>query len=243
MRVLGRLFQALAIASSDANAVGAVRLTPSRRLEVELLSATYQESFVPGPHAALRFAVRTRPTGRRRDGRRPQHRPLVATPHNRFHSHFTDLPLEALAAVRKRRAVLRRSHFIRAARRRSRAVGPVVLANGSLGRAAVGACALALSIAVLRFDAFDLRWPRSNGYWARSGAPGGRVGLGLRPSTTVRSTSPRDPQPRDGSSGRTLWPCASPAAGAVSLGVGGPALFGWLRALPKPAVAPQARAG
>ena len=104
---------ALAIASADANAVGAVRLTLlPRRLEVELLAASsYKPTFVPGPLTELaRFAVpytAVRGFVRREEGLVLSLDPLVAAPHTRFHLvHFTDLPLEALASAHKRRAWL-----------------------------------------------------------------------------------------------------------------------------------------
>ena len=153
---------ALAIASSDANAIGAVRLTLlPRRLEVELLAATsYRETFVPGPLTELaRFAVpytAVRGFVRREEGLVLSLDPLVAAPHTRFHLvHFTDLPLEALASVHKRRAWLRALAWLAPLPLAALAafLTPEALAAGVVGRGALGLAVLFIAGFLLRLAA------------------------------------------------------------------------------------------
>jgi hypothetical protein len=103
---------AIAASSRDANSVGAVRITLlPKRLEIELLKAgAYSDGYLPGgltrfvrvsaPYTAVRGFVR------RGQGVLLSFDSRVVTPHNRFYlTHFSDAPLEALAAAYKRRRV------------------------------------------------------------------------------------------------------------------------------------------
>lgn len=138
---------ALAVASPEANAVGAVRLTLlPKRLEIELLRAgSYADGFVPGaltrfvrfsvPYAAVRGFVR------RGDGLGLTLDPFAAMPFNRFHlTCFTDLPLEALASAHKRRQASRLFAWLLPAPLAVLSVlaVPPSWASGFLGRGAVG---------------------------------------------------------------------------------------------------------
>ncbi len=150
---------ALAVASKDANAVGAVRLTLlPHRLEVELLRAgAFHDGYVPGgltrfvrftvPYSAVRGLVR------RERGVVLALDPAAATPHNRFFlTHFTDLPLEALASVHKRRFAARWAAWLvplPLAAWLSSAV-PASLADGVVGRASMFALLMLALGALLR---------------------------------------------------------------------------------------------
>jgi hypothetical protein len=138
---------ALAVQSSDANAIGAVRLTLlAERLEIELLKVgSFKDSFVPGaltervrylaPYTAIRGLVR------RGETLVLTLDPKSPTPFTRFAlTHFTDLPLEALALAHKRRAwaLLLRTWLPVPAGIAAALAVPEGLANGTLGRAAVG---------------------------------------------------------------------------------------------------------
>ncbi|NUR75187.1 MAG: hypothetical protein HOQ28_02730 [Thermoleophilia bacterium] len=150
---------ALAVAAREANAVGAVRLTLlPRRLEIELLRAgSFAEGYVPGgltrfvrcsvPYAAVRGLVR------RSRGVVLSLDPGVAVPYNRFYlTHVTDLPLEALAAVHRRRSIARGLAWVLplpfAAWAASRL--PEALVSGALGRGSVAlVCALMTALVLL----------------------------------------------------------------------------------------------
>ena len=158
---------ALAIARREANAVGAVRLTLlPKRIELELLVVgAYRESFVPGaltrsvrmsaPYTAVRGLVR------RGDAVILTFDPRVVTPHNRFAlTHFTDLPLEALAVAHRRRlragvlaTMLPAPLAIVAA-----ACVPADLASGLVGRGAVGVLVLLLAGFALRLFVHYRSW-------------------------------------------------------------------------------------
>lgn len=150
---------ALALARPHANAVGAVRLTLlPKRLEIELLRVGgYAERYVPGaltrsfrvslPYTAVRGLTRQEDTVALTLD------PEVVVPHNRFVlTHFTDLPLDALASVHKRMV-------------RTRVVGlllpapiavavaawtPAALAQGPMGRGALGLLVFIAAWAALR---------------------------------------------------------------------------------------------
>jgi hypothetical protein len=139
---------ALAVASPEANAVGAVRLTLlPKRLEIELLRAgSYADGFVPGaltrfvrfsvPYTAVRGFVR------RGEGLGLTLDPFAAVPFNRFHlTCFTDLPLEALASAHKRRQASRLLAWLLPLPLAALSVlaVPPSWASGFLGRGAVGA--------------------------------------------------------------------------------------------------------
>ncbi len=152
---------ALATASPEANAVGAVRLTLlPRRLEIELLKASsYAEGFAPGaltssvrlsvPYTAVRGFVR------RSEGLALSLDPLVVTPYNRFFlTNFTDLPLEALASAHKRRKVARALLWLVPAPVAALVLAevPQAWASGPLGRASAGVLLLiALALVARKF--------------------------------------------------------------------------------------------
>jgi hypothetical protein len=138
---------ALAVASPEANAVGAVRLTLlPKRLEVELLRAgSYKDGFVPGaltrfvrftvPYTAVRGFVR------RGEGIGLTLDPMAVAPFNRFYlTCFTDLPLEALASAHKRREASRAFAWLLPLPLAVLAtlVVPEAWASGLVGRGAVG---------------------------------------------------------------------------------------------------------
>ncbi|NUO52894.1 MAG: HEAT repeat domain-containing protein [Polyangiaceae bacterium] len=150
---------ALAVASPEANAVGAVRLTLlPKRLEVEMLRAgSYQDGFVPGaltrfvrfsvPYTAVRGFVR------REGGIGLTLDPLAAAPFNRFQlAHFTDLPLEALASAHKRREAARAFSWLLPLPLAVLATVamPLDLASGVVGRGAVGLLVLVVLAAVAK---------------------------------------------------------------------------------------------
>lgn len=161
---------ALAVAVREANAVGAVRLTLlPRRLEIELLRAgSFSDGYVPGgltrfvrfsvPYSAVRGLVR------RARGLMLSLDPAVATPYSRFYlTHFTDLPLEAIAVMHRRRSVARGFAWLLplplAVWIATRI--PADLVSGTVGRASAGAVlALALAVAL-----------RSVSTWIEVGGP------------------------------------------------------------------------
>jgi hypothetical protein len=161
---------ALAVAAREANAVGAVRLTLlPRKLEVELLRAgSFNEGYIPGgltrfvrfsvPYSAVRGLVR------RERGVILSLDAAAATPYNRFFlTHFTDLPLEALASVHKRRGWLRALNWLVPVPLAAFVVEalPDAIVSGLVGRAsAFGLLALALAYAV-----------RGAGRWVELGSP------------------------------------------------------------------------
>ncbi len=148
---------ALAIAESDGNAIGAVRLTVQPdHLELDLLKVgAFKESFVPGaltervrydaPYTAIRALVS------RGDTLVLTLDPRSPTPYTRFAlTCFTDLPLDALAVAHKRRSTaifLRRIVPIPAGIAAAIAV-PAELASGAAGRAAVGMLATLAALAL-----------------------------------------------------------------------------------------------
>lgn len=149
---------ALAVKNAEGNAIGAVRLTVfSDRLEIELLRiGAFTESFVPGaltererfdaPYTSIRGLVR------RGEALVLTLDPRCPTPHTRFAlTHFTDLPLEALAQAHKRRTraiFLRRLLPLPIAAAAALLV-PADLASGALGRASVGLAAFAGAFGLL----------------------------------------------------------------------------------------------
>jgi len=161
---------ALAVAAREANAVGAVRLTLlPRRLEIELLRAgSFADGYVPGgltrfvrfsvPYSAVRGLVR------REHGVILSLDAAAATPYNRFFlTHFTDLPLEALASVHKRRMWATAIHWLVPLPLAAFVVeqAPSELCSGLLGRAsAFGLLALGAAYAI-----------GVAAGWARTGSP------------------------------------------------------------------------
>ena len=146
---------ALAVAAREANAVGAVRLTLlPRKLEIELLRAgSFNEGYIPGgltrfvrfsvPYSAVRGLVR------RERGVILSIDAAAATPYNRFFlTHFTDLPLEALASAHKRRGFLRALSWLVPVPLAAFAVEamPDSIVSGIVGRASAFAL-LALAVA------------------------------------------------------------------------------------------------
>ncbi|HTJ83519.1 MAG TPA: hypothetical protein VL400_17485 [Polyangiaceae bacterium] len=247
---------ALAIASSEANAIGAVRVSLlPRRLEIELLAATsYRETFVPGPLTELaRFSVpytAVRGFVRREEGLVLSLDPLVAAPHTRFHLvHFTDLPLEALASVHKRRAWLRALAWLAPLPLALLVVAlvPDGLAAGVLGRGA-------LALAVLFAAGFVLRAAaRAATFGGPTSARLARIferrlaeRVGLRPAA-VHETDPFEvPEPEPP---RTIAlpriPVARLAVGAGTVAAFALALAGYkaLSSMPKPPPTPEAERG
>ncbi len=161
---------ALAVAAREANAVGAVRLTLlPRKLEVELLRAgSFNEGYIPGgltrfvrfsvPYSAVRGLVR------RERGVILSLDAAAATPYNRFFlTHFTDLPLEALASVHKRRGWLRALNWLLPVPLAAFVVEalPDAIVSGLVGRASAFAL-LALALAYL---------VRGAGRWVELGSP------------------------------------------------------------------------
>lgn len=151
---------ALAVKNAEGNAIGAVRLTLfADRLELELLKVgAFTESFVPGalterarfdaPYTSIRGLVR------RGEALVLTLDPRCPTPHTRFAlTHFTDLPLEALAAAHKRRtrAIFLRRLLPLPVGILAAALTPADLASGALGRASVGLAAFAATFSALHF--------------------------------------------------------------------------------------------
>ncbi len=151
---------ALAIARPEANAVGAVRITLlPKRIELELLLVgSYTDSFVPGaltrsvrmsaPYTAVRGLVR------RDDGVTLTFDSRVVLPFNRFVLvHFTDLPLEALASVHKKRA---RTAMLATLLPLPLALAAALLVPGELASGALGRGALAILVLVASATALRL---------------------------------------------------------------------------------------
>jgi len=190
---------ALAVAAREANAVGAVRLTLlPRRLEIELLRAgSFADGYVPGgltrfvrfsvPYSAVRGLVR------REHGVILSLDAAAATPYNRFFlTHFTDLPLEALASVHKRRMWATAIHWLVPLPLAAFVVeqAPSELCSGLLGRAsAFGLLALGAAYAI----GVAAGWARTPRVYAMCSRCGSRSAWATsRPWCTrrIRSTFP-----------------------------------------------------
>lgn len=164
---------ALAVAARGANAVGAVRLTllPSK-LEVELLRVgAFTDGYVPGGVTRfVRFAVpysAVRGLVRRGDGVMLALDPAIATPHNRFFlTRFTDLPLESLIGMHKRRFLARSLAWLAPLPLAWLAVDrvPTDLVAGTLGRASLAAVVGASAAVTLTSFA---RWVSTGGPLSR----------------------------------------------------------------------------
>lgn len=164
---------ALAVTARGANAVGAVRLTllPSK-LEIELLRVgAFTDGYVPGGVTRfVRFAVpysAVRGLVRRGDGVMLALDPAIATPHNRFFlTRFTDLPLESLVGMHKRRFLARALAWTAPLPLAWLAVDrvPVDLVAGAVGRASLAAVVGASAAVMLTSFA---RWVSTGGPLSR----------------------------------------------------------------------------
>jgi hypothetical protein len=184
---------ALAVKSAEGNAIGAVRLTLLRdKIELELLKVgAFHESFVPGaltesvrfeaPYSAIRGLVR------RGEALVLTLDPRSPTPYTRFVlTHFTDLPLEALAAAHKQRA---RAIFVRGALpvpsgAAAALLVPDDLASGAIGRGAVGLVAFVAAFALCSA-------------WVRVRSWGGPLAERLRDAVEKRIAAKLAIAPRD----------------------------------------------